>query len=242
MEALSDSKKDNMNEGFFKYVFNFDDDNKSMLLNLFQYSFLSTPLIILILKLINYYTPEDDDEKGTLEILAEIIGSLSVILLSIWFINKIIRYIPTYSKMDYAAFNETNFLLAFLILLFTMQTKLGAKINILVERLVDLYEGKTNLKDSAKKKKKKDYKTTQPISQAPTHQPSQADFLNQQQMQNANNHVNTQLGNAVHQTGVQQQPDFNNMYGGQSTPLINAQEPMAANDALGGMFGGSSLF
>lgn len=241
MEALSDSKKDNMNEGFFKYVFNFDDDNKSMLLNLFQYSFISAPLIILILKLINYYTPEEDDEKGTLEILAEIVGSLSIILLSIWFINKIIRYIPTYSKLDYAAFNETNFILAFLILLFTMQTKLGTKINILVERLVDLYEGKTNLKDSAKKKKK-DYKTTQPIAQAPGHQPSQADFLNQQQMQNANNHVNTQLNNAAHHTGVQQQPDFNNMYGGAVTPLVNAQEPMAANEAFGGMFGGSSLF
>ena len=39
MEALSDLKKENMNEGFFKYVFNFDDDNKSMILNLFQYSF-----------------------------------------------------------------------------------------------------------------------------------------------------------------------------------------------------------
>ena len=242
MEALSDSKKDNMNEGFFKYVFNFDDDNKSMLLNLFQYSFLSTPLIVLVLKLINYYTPEDDDEKGTLEILAEIIGSLSIILLSIWFINKIIRYVPTYSKMDYAAFNETNFLLAFLILLFTMQTKLGAKINILVERLVDLYEGKTNLKDSKKKKNNKDYKTTQPISQDPGHQPSQADFLNQQQTQNAKNHVNAQVGNAVHQTGLQEQPDFNNMYGGPSTPLVSAEEPMAANDALGGMFGGSSLF
>ena len=230
MEALSDSKKDDMNEGFFKYVFNFDDDNKSMLLNLFQYSFLSMPLIILILKLINYYTPEEDDEKGTLEILAEIVVSLSVILLSIWFINKIIRYIPTYSKMDYAAFNETNFLLAFLILLFTMQTKLGAKINILVERLVDLYEGKTNLKDS-EKKKKKDYKTTQPIAQVPSHQPSQADFLNQQQTQNANNNVNTQLNNTAH-TGPQQAPDFNSMF----------QEPMAANEAFGGMFGGSSLF
>ena len=241
MEALSDSKKDNMNVGFFKYVFNFDDDNKSMLLNLFQYSFISTPLIVLILKLINYYTPEDDDEKGTLEILAEIIGSLSVILLSIWFINKTVRYVPTYSNMDYAAFNETNFLLAFLILLFTMQTKFGAKINILVERLVDLYEGKTNLKDS-KKKNNKDYKTTQPISQAPTHQPSQSDFLNEQQTQNANNHVNTQANNLAHNTGVQQQPDFNTMYGGQTTPLVNAQEPMAANDALGGIFGGSSLF
>ena len=31
------------------------------------------------------------------------------------------------------------------------------------------------------------------------------------------------------------------MYAGPNTPLIDAQEPMAANESLGGMFG-SSLF
>lgn len=244
MEALSDLKKENMNEGFFKYVFNFDDDNKSMILNLFQYSFISMPLIIIILKMINYYTPEEDEEKGSLEIFLEIISSISVLLLSIWFINKIVRYIPTYSQMEYATFNETNFLLAFLILLFTMQTKLGSKINILLERLADLYEGKTNLKNS-NQTKTKDYKTTQPIAQSnfnqpPIHQPSQSDFLNKNQANNSNN-VNTQFNNSVHNTGVQQQPDFNNMYG-PSNPLVNAQEPQAANEAFGGIFGASSLF
>lgn len=241
MEALGDSNNDNMNDGFFKYVFNFDDDNKSLLLNLFQYSFLSVPFVILVLKLINFYTPEEDDSKGTLEILAEIIGSLTIILLSIWFINKVIRYIPTYSKTNYAMFNETNFILPLFIVLFTMQTKLGAKINILVERLVDLYEGNTNLKESPTKKKK-DYKTTQPISQAQNHQPSQADFLNQQQMAKASGHTENQYVNTAHQNPAppsQQSPDFNNMYG-PNNPLINAQEPMAANEAIGGMFG--SLF
>jgi len=238
MEALGDSNNIDYKQGFFKYVFNFDDDNKNMLLNLFQYSFLSVPFIIIILKLINYYSPEEDDNKGSLEIIFEIITSISIILISIWFINKIIRYVPTYSKTAYAAFNETNFIIPIFIVLFTMQTKLGGKINILVDRLIDLYDGKINLKENTNKKN--DYKTTQPISQShnqqptqpptqqPTHQPSQADFLNQPQMQNTHSEN-------------QQQPhhNFNNAYQGPNNPLIDAAEPMAANEGTGGMFGGS---
>ena len=219
--------------GFFSHVFNFDDDNKNLLLNLFQYSFLTIPFVILILKLVNYYTPDPDEEKGTLVVVAEILASVSMILMSIWFINKIIRYIPTYSKMDYAVFNETNFIIPLFIILFTMQTKIGEKINMLVERLVDLYDGKTNLKDDSKDKKK-DYKTTQPLSQAPNHQASRADLLN-------NQHVGQPQ---VQSNAAPMMPErnFDNAYMGPNTPLADANEPLAANEAFGGMFGGSSLF
>jgi len=244
MEPLGESIN-NTNGGFFKYMFNFDDDNKSMLLNLFQYSFLSVPFIILILKLMNYYTPEEDDNKGTLEIILEIVSSISIILLSIWFINKLVRYIPTYSKNPYIEFNEINFIIPLFIVLFTMQTKLGGKINILVQRIVDLYDGKTNLKENTNKKN--DYKTTQPISQVSVHQPSQADFLNQQQTQHATNATANNFVNTAHQQPQpqqqqqQQQPsqDFNNAFQGPNNPLVNAAEPIAANEGTGGMFGGS---
>lgn len=241
MEEVS---KSNINQGFFSHVFNFDDNNKNLLLNLFQYSFLGVPFVIIILKLVNYYTPEEDDNKGSLEILAEIICSISVILLSIWFINKIIRYIPTYSKMEYAVFNETNFILPLFIVLFTMQTKLGGKINILIDRLVDLYDGKTNLKEKDKDIKKKDYKTTQPISQVPVHQPSRSDFLNNQQMQQPRGQTEGQYIKEVHRDTTHPVPqhNFNNDFAGPTTPLLNASEPMAANEAFGGnMFGGSTF-
>ena len=236
MDSYEESNNDNK-LGFFKYVFNFDETNKGILMNMFQYAFIAVPLVILVLKLMNYYTPEEDDTKGTLEIMLEVIVSISVILLSIWFINKIIRFIPNMSKMDYPLFNEVNFILPLFVVLFTMQTKLGAKINILVERLVDLYDGKTNLKD-----KKKDYKTSQPISQAPGHQPSQSDFLNSQaqQMPNfatnqMNNQVNTQNIMPPSMPSKQVDPTFNNAYQG-SGDGGGGFEPMAAN-AMGNMFG-----
>jgi hypothetical protein len=238
MGTLGDSDT-NTKEGFLKYIFNFDEDNKNMLLNLFQYAFISVPFIILVLKLMNYYTPEEDDKKGTLEILLEIVASISIILLSIWFINKLVRYIPTYSKSKYVDFNEINFIIPLFIVLFTMQTKLGGKINILVERLVDLYDGKTNLKE--KENTKNDFKTTQPISQTPGHQPSQADFLNQQQSQMATNITSNNFVNTAHTQPQQpqqpQQQSFNNSFQGPNNPLVDAAEPMAANEV--GMFGGS---
>ena len=82
--------------------------NKGLLINLFQYAFIAVPLVILVLKVMNYYTPEEDNSKGSLEILLEVIVSISILLLAVWFINKIIRYIPNISKLEYPEFNEVK--------------------------------------------------------------------------------------------------------------------------------------
>ena len=122
-----------------------------------------------------------------------------------------------------------------------MQTKIGNKINILIERFIDLYDGKTNLKDKDKdKNKNKDYKTTQPIAH-PSHHPSRADLGNQS---SGGGHSSSQQIREVHQHAQQPAPqhNFNNAYQGPTTPLIDAVEPMAANEAFGGsMFGGSAF-
>ena len=254
MESIKDNDdKTSKKEGFFSYVFNFEEDNKNTIMNFFQYSFLAIPLVILSLKSINYITPEEDPSKGTLEVFFEVFGTVSLILLSIWFINRIIRYIPTYSESNYPVFNEINFIIPLFIALFTMQTKLGSKINILLERLVDMWEGN---KDESKPKK--DYKTKQPIS-GTQHQPSQADRLNQVNLtgqpnmnvnvnaQNMHGMTESQHINQVHNNTVNQGgQNFNNMFQGPNTPLVDAAmpggsfEPIAANEGIG-LFGGSSF-
>lgn len=253
MESIKDNDdKISKKEGFFSYVFNFEEDNKNIIMNYFQYSFLAIPLVILSLKGINYISPEEDPTKGTLEIFFEIFGTVSLILLSIWFINRIIRYIPTYSQNNYPIFNEINFIIPLFIALFTMQTKLGNKINLLLERFVDMWEGN----QGEQKISKKDYKTTQPIS-GNQHQPSQADNLNQINLTgppNMNMNVNqnnmqgmteSQHINQVHNNTVNQGQNFNKMFQGPNTPLVNAAmpgdqqiEPLAANEGFN-MFGGS---
>jgi len=245
--------------GFFGHVFNFDDTNKGQFTNLFQYTFIAVPLVIIVLKCMNYFTPEVDETKGTLEITLDIVFSLVWIILGIWFINKIIRYIPTFSKMPYPIFNETNFVIPLLLILFTMNTKLGTKLNILIDRYVDVYNGNVNLKNNDP-----NVKTTQPIANnqrapnAPQGRdavygvPSNSNINLNQPHRHPGAESEGRHTHQLHRDTVQsqaQQHNFNNDFAG---PQINAllqqentklaesfsnPEPMAANEACGGSFG-----
>ena len=106
-----------------------------------QYLIIALIPVIILLKLIKEYIPEDDDKKDNLELVFEIILQLGVLFVSIFFIDKIIRYFPTYSNVPYSKFNEISFIIPTLILIITMQTKLGAKINILYNRVLEFWNG-----------------------------------------------------------------------------------------------------
>ena len=73
-----------------------------------------------------------------------------LILLGLWFTNRLVRYVPTYSGCEYGKFNPVNFLVPFLLILTTMQTKLGAKLNIL-KRVTEMMVGKEESINVAKK-------------------------------------------------------------------------------------------
>lgn len=220
-------------KGFFEYIFNFNRENMENISNMWQYTFIAIPLVLICLKLLNVLSPEVDETKGSLEIFLEIFISINVLLLTIWFVNKIIRYIPTRSKTSYHTFNETNFILPFLIILFTIDTKLGNKINILIDRLFDLYNGKTNLNNNNNKngKNQQDVKTTQPISRG-TRPPQQPQNNGQQQSPQFNNLAlnNPQFNQ---QNNNSPETNFNNVFSGPNiNNLLQIEEPMAANEVL----------
>ena len=56
-------------------------------------------------------------------------------------IHRVINYVPTYSGFKYESLNLTNVILAFLIIVLSIQTKLGIKVNILVDRALELWNG-----------------------------------------------------------------------------------------------------
>ena len=254
-EASNNFKNiDSKNPSFFAYIFNFDRENKDMMMNYFQYALIALPLVILSLKSLNYLSPIDDPDKGTLEIIGEVLGSVSFILIAIWFINKIIRYIPNYSQTEYPEFNEINFIVPLFIVLFTMQTKLGSKINILFERLYNMISGtvyeNTNSNNNEKKNSYQENLTNQQplnpqnLTIPPVHQPSQSDYLNQVNYQNPVN--NSTQANYMNQATQAKSPNFNSMFKGPTTPLVEANtpgmsEPMAANEAFGTSFGSSFM-
>lgn len=233
-EAIKDNNKESSN--FFTYVFNFDEDNKAGMFNMIQYTLLAIVPVIVLLKLVKHYIPEDDDSKPSLEILVEVVFQLIVIFLAIWFIDRMVRFIPTYSGVCYYKFNETNFIIPILIVLITMQTKLGAKINLLLDRINEIWSGNTTNSTSQKSNQNSQIKVRQPLAGSiPQHHPSQADSLNNQYVSPISNNIspsNTTLISDLPQMNQQQQANVQNQ-------IIDPSPLMAANEALGGIFGSS---
>jgi hypothetical protein len=228
---------DDSNKNFFKHVFNFDDDSKSEILNIIQYSLLAIIPIIILNKSMSKYIPESDDVKGSLEISAEIIIQIIVMFIGLLIVHRIITFIPTFSGTKYPEFHIVYIILVVLMITMSLQTKLGEKVSILVDRLMDLWNGTS----SDKKKTKKsgngngNVKVSQPIA-------------GQQQIMNPVMPPPSMYtdGTAISSLPSEppQMPNYNNMYKQDTTPLIGAaspsasvegfNEPMAANAVLGG--------
>ena len=230
-------------EGFIKTVFPFDEDQKSLLLNIIQYTVLAIMPVVVVLKVVKNYVPEVDDDKASLMILLEVIGQSSFMFMSLYFIHKMICYVPTYSEKTYGDVNIINIIPSILLISITMQSKMGEKVQILVDRLWDLYEGQTGSKQQVQPKKGQagQVRVTQPLSQQYSGNPN-IDIPQQLQPQMTNMKSGTNEYSMNQQMPQQQsEPDFNNMYAGPQNPMVGANspmmEPMAANDAFGGGFG-----
>ena len=228
MESLDElSKTTSGKPGFIKHVFNFDEESKSEMMNIVQYAVLALIPVVILNKLMQRFVPEADEEKSSLEITAEILSQVIVMFLVILIIHRIITYIPTYSGEKYAEFRVTNIILAMLVIILSLQTKLGEKVSILVDRVMELWEGP---KDT-KKGKSGNVKVSQPISQ------------NQSAMnQSLNSMGSTSISSLPppQTTMTQQLPNYDQMYQQDSTPLIGAStpgmenfEPQAANGGFG---------
>jgi len=203
---------------FLNHVFSTTEEGKAEILNVVQYSLLGVIPIVFLNKLIQRFIPEADSEKSSLEILAEILIQLIVMFCGIVLIHRIITYIPTYSEFKYESLTLTNVILAFLVIVLSIQTKLGIKVNILVDRLVDLWNGTSR---DETPKKKNNVRVSQPVSR---HVPSQADYLDQNQSDMFPPAPIVQSRQSAPPT--QQQAPQQEYYG-----------PMAANSLLGGSFG-----
>ena len=231
---------DNSDEStsFFKHVFNFDDDSKSEILNILQYSLIAIIPIVILNKSMQAYVPEADDKKSSLEITAEVLIQIIVMFIGLLLIHRIITYIPTYSSTKYPDFHIIYIILAILMITMSLQTKLGEKVSILVDRVNELWNGKQEKKNG----KKGNVKVSQPISgqQIQMTQPMvDGTAISSLPTYDTSATVST----SSNQT--QQLPNYDSMYRQDTTPLIGASspgmsegmtpfEPMAANAVLGG--------
>ena len=66
-------------------------------------------------------------------------------------IHRTISYFPTYSGFKYENLTLTNVVLAFLVIVLSIQTKLGIKVNILTDRALEMWNGPSE-KEPVKKR------------------------------------------------------------------------------------------
>lgn len=219
--------------GFMGHVFNFNTQSKHEMMNVVQYAVTAIIPVVILNKIIQRFVPEVDEEKGSLEIGIEVIIQIILMFLGMFFIDRLITFVPTYSELKYPLFDVTSITLSVLMITMSLQTRLGGKVSILTDRVMELWS-----ESSDKKKKIKNVKTSQPISQ-------------QQQQQQQQPPPPSQYPGS---TSIGSLPDVNYdaMYQQQPTPLVGASqpgagmesmesmEPIAANSGGGSAFG--SLF
>ena len=237
MDSSDDSKS------FFKHVFNFDDDSKSDILNIIQYALIAIIPIVLLNKSVGKYVPESDDKKGSLEISAEIVIQIIVTFIGLLIIHRIITFIPPYSGTKYPEFHIVYIILAILMITMSLQTKLGEKVSVLVDRIMELWDG-TSSDKKKKNGKNGTVKVSQPISGQQMMLPPASTYTDGTAISSLpTNEVTYGSQNTVQ---AQQLPNYDSMYRQDHTPLVGAAtpgmsegfgEPMAANSMIGGGFG-----
>ena len=219
------------NVGFMEHMTKMDDESKSLLMNMTQYAVLvSIPILAL-----NYVTeivfPEHEESKGNFELVVEILGEVVFTLISLFFINRLVTFVPTYSGTPMDSVNFMSIAILFVLSQSTCScSELAKKLNALAKRIQKLWNG-----EEEEKPKKENVSVTRPITglaqPIPTHQASRADY------------VNTQQNMATPPLLPPNEATSQANYGG---PTISQQveqqqmggfEPMAANGVLGGSFG-----
>lgn len=246
METSDNSSKNSKN--FFKHVFSFNEDSKADILNVIQYALLAIVPVVALNKTMQKFVPEADDEKGSLEIVAEVVIQIISTFVGLVMIDRVITYFPTYSGSEYKDFSVLYVVLAILMITLSLQTKLGEKVSILVDRLNELWEGKSDddkNKDKPKKRKgskeqMSNIKVSQPISPNPM-------MMAPPTMSMTATGGGFADGTSIHSlptdTGSPRQQNFDAMVRNDANPMVGAarpgegfasfNEPMPANAALG---------
>jgi hypothetical protein len=165
-------------------------------------------------------------------------------LIGLLLIHRIITFVPTYSGVKYPDFNIIFIILAVLMITLSLQTKLGEKVSILVERLMELWNGK---QDKKKNGKSGNVKVSQPISGQSGSITGQMMPQTQSTYTDGTSINSLPTSDAALSAGTTQQlPNYDNMHRQDTNPLVNANspgqmeglgmmnEPMAANSVLGG--------
>ena len=123
-------------------------------------------LVVILNKIFQIYIPEVDETKHYTTLIFEMLIQIIGLFLGMIIIHRIVSYIPTYSKVPYKQINMISFVVPFLVIILSLQTKLGDKVNIIMESVSFLWKGR-----GPSVPVQSSLKVTQPLSNAPIQQP-----------------------------------------------------------------------
>ena len=215
MDVLQEAR-DISKKSFLGHVFSTTDEGKAEILNVVQYATLGIIPIVLLNKAIQRFIPEADAEKSSLELVVEVLLQTIIMFCGVVIIHRLITYVPTYSGFKYESLTLTNVILAFLVIVLSIQTKLGIKVNILTDRVSELWNGPQE-KEPAKKR-------------GSLHMNSQADYYD-----NAGEGMGFPPAPIISSSAPTSAPAVQNVPTQSSGDFYEG--PQAANGVLGGSFG-----
>lgn len=235
-----DGLKDMLN-----HVFNTNEGSKKDMMNIVQYSMMSIIPIVFLNKVMSKYVPEADEGKGSIEITGEVVVQIVTMFIGQLLIHRLNTFFPTYSGEKYPEFQVIEIILSVLMITLSLQTKLGEKVDILVERGITMWNGISGKEGMASLEQTGEVKVSQPFSTSHTHgNPSQEHSQVQHDVTSIRM-LPTMIDRPVQQQQQQQQPQQPQQPPQQQPPQQQPQqhlqqnnfpEPLAANDS-GDVFG-----
>jgi hypothetical protein len=131
---MEDNIKPLTNQGFFSYVFKLSKFKQEDLLNISQYMALTIIPTTIFIYMIKKYFPDITHEDSSLYICVLTFIELLFMIVGIFFIDRIVNYIPTYSGKYYEPINLINVITLFTILMLTSRAGFRERTAILLHR------------------------------------------------------------------------------------------------------------
>jgi hypothetical protein len=121
---------------FISHMTELNDKDKASLLNLAQYTVVAILPLIIFIYIMKNYLPKFNEHKGSLEILIEVVLQLVLVMLVFWVIHRFILFLSVYSGVAYESINLLNIVLPVIFILFTLDTNVSKKVNLIVNRVL----------------------------------------------------------------------------------------------------------
>ena len=134
-----DSVKPITNQGFFTYVFKLSKFKQEDLMNIVQYSLLSIIPVILFVYFTKKYFPTVSENDASLYVFIVTFIEIIFMIVGIFFIDRIINYIPTYSGKYYETINLTTIIIVFILFMLITHGGFRDRTRILLRRFDDWF-------------------------------------------------------------------------------------------------------